>query len=345
MIRRFLGVILALGVLMTLAAPAFAAAETEPAPAPEYRLTSVTYTSAAYMTGEPVQIQFSYDGGGWLPTAIDVGGMYTIEATYDEGERALTIDEDLWKQTFAYDEAGSLLEKHSTMYDDPDTVSSETVTAYTYNENGDELSYTYSRTGPGEDPSSTVIRDIYDDSGMLVGEDWEVSGSYTAHIDHAYNEQGDESAYTAVRTYEDGTEETVAEEYEYTYDDAGNMIDKTTLLEGVPSTRVTYAYDEQGRRISEITGSREVYTFYQPLLAADWECRMTYSFDESGNVIGATPNNCLTVHLGDTAGNLLCEMYLDSPETPVLEYDGNGYLVRASGGAGELLEFAYEPVA
>ncbi len=338
--RRFFGAVLALCVLLTMAAPAFAADE------PEYRLASVTCASAVYVGDLPRQSLLSYDNGGWLPTRIEPDdGLNTIEVTYDEAGRALSVKTDTREQTFTYDEAGNLLEDHDTMYDGG-SIFNESVRTYTYNDNGDELSNSYSDVTPGADPYSYTIQNIYDENGALVGEDWDFPGMYTAHIDHAYNEQGDEIAYDAVQTSADGTESSASYQYEYTYDEAGNMTSKTTTRNGEADGTVTYAYDEQGRQISEVGDTYEAHTFYQPLLEAKWERRTTYSLDENGQVGSERiEDKCFSVLLYDAAGNLICDWCLDAPEVPTPEYDENGYLVRVSCGEGEQLELTYEPVA
>lgn len=344
MSRRFFSITLALCVILTLAAPAFAADEPEPTPAPEYRLASITAASESYFTG---QILFTYDNGGWLPTRIEPDdGLFVKEITYDEAGRVSSVITDSEEEKICtYDEAGNLLEEHTTTYDG-DTVIGEEAYTYTYNENGDELSYSYNDLTPGlDDQYSYTIRYAYDESGALVGEDWDFPGMYTSHITYTNNEHGDEITTQTVQTSEDGTEINVTSQYEYTYDEAGNMTSETSIRDGETIGTTTYAYDEQGRQTSQVSENYETHAFYQPLLGAEWTRTVSYTMDESGQVVPDGANAYFSVRLYDEADNLICDWAVNAPEVPTPKYDENGYLVRVSCGEGELLEFTYEPVA
>ena len=73
--KRIFSMILALVMTMGLGAAAFAATEEpEPTPEPEYRLVSVKVRSSDGQSDR--DFIFSYDNGGWLPSAYEALDPY-----------------------------------------------------------------------------------------------------------------------------------------------------------------------------------------------------------------------------------------------------------------------------
>ena len=296
--NRVFCIVLTLGILLSLAAPAVAAAEQEPTSEPEYRLTSVS-CQRIHAT-EPDTYSFTYDNGGYLPTKIKEASAFNETETvisYDENGRVMSYQRSgQHPHTYLYDKSGKLLEE----------TEMETMVFY----------------------NPELDRDIANDF------------IYT----YTYDEEETCTGYKKTIIDEDGGEESLNYEYEYTYDGAGRIAARSELCAGKLLNTTTYTYDDGGRLLEETreepTGDGNLISYYQyywmPLLEGIWE--------RASNDWGG-----FSLFLRDAAGRPICRLcYSDLYEEfgePTLTYDDNGYLVKMDDGNGCTIALTYEPVA
>ncbi len=334
--KRIFSFSLALCMLLALAAPAFAQQEPEPTPEPEYRLVKAVSTTPDYTE----ETTFSYDNGGYLPTGVTVGGDAET-LTYDEAGRLVSVSSSWFTRTYTYDASGNMLEDHETDYDDPNTVSFDTVNTRTYDDNGNVL--TVDRKYAFYDDLSTYHAEYtYDDDGNLITL-LSTNDNGTSVTEYTYNENGDTASSTLTNTDAAGAETVSTTTYEYVYDDKGNMTSRTTTSDDGTTEETTYSYDEQGRQIGIDSADSAEKIYFQPLLSASWDRSQWFTLNEDGSWGDSHEECVISLALNDNAGTVISSWRLTTAE-PVLEYDANGYLTRVDGGEGGTLEFTYEPV-
>lgn len=227
--KRMTSILMAAALLLSLCAPVLAAEE-----APAYRLTQVTYYSS---DGRSDVYTLVYNGDGVYPDELQ-GPTSTWHYTYDEQGR-LTADTmeteyTTTERTYAYDEAGNMVETTRNTTSD---YSTSEKTTYTYDENGVSTGYTTESLRKTSD--GTEMTETY-------------AGVYS--FDASGRKVSDKETWTS-------NGETTEGEITYEYAEDGTM----TTSDGE-----TYTYDEQGRELTYdydwgwATGSY-VYT-YAPLL-------------------------------------------------------------------------------
>ena len=178
--KRIISLALAMVLTLALAAPAFA--EEESAPAPEYRLASVD--------GET----FTYDQGGWLPTAVYNGsGDAVVTASYDAAGRVVSLERYGGVYTYEYDENGNLLSSssHYTTYsmEDGAEIACDANDVYTYDANGNCIHYELTYVS-GDETTEYTSEYAYDDAGrMLSGKDY-TNGELDSEEQCTYDDAG-----------------------------------------------------------------------------------------------------------------------------------------------------------
>ena len=350
--KRIFCMALALVMALTLAAPVFAE---EADPAPEYRLTSITQSGETYT--------FTYGQGGWLPTEVtsSVSGT-VVTAAYDDAGRVVSLENQIEKVTYEYDDSGNLLMQSShkdSVYDfDGNLTTEDSSSVYTYDENGNCIR-TEASFGFGGELSTTISESTYDDAGDLVREETTYGDGTTHTKEYTRDDAGnllrvetissDGSVSTTEYTrddagvllhsenvYSDGSTSTA----DYTYDEAGNLLrEEHTYDEGDYSGYdiYEYIYDDEGRKVQQDSTSdydaHSVQYVYTPLLTF-------YLTSRQGD-------NNVTYSLCDSEGiEILPEHGSGSPTAePQVTYDDNGYVTQVSFDGTALMVFTYEPVA
>jgi RHS repeat-associated protein len=312
---------------------------------PSGEVTKATYDAAS----SPLTLTEA-DGGTWTFTYNDHEQLTSIEdrtgrvvatLTYDDyGEltRKTTADGDT---TYTYFANGLL--KTST---DP----ADRTTSYTYDSAGRAAtvkgpdgrlwSYTYDgdgRTRTVTDPASQTTTFSYDNSGNLTG--------FTDAAGRGQTYTYDALGHLATAT--DGDRRTTT----YTYDLAGQL---TGVLDRNGDT-TTFGYNSAGQ-VTLVTlpgGARVGYT-YDPIgeliEADDADARLTFSYDDSGNLAsqtsaGTATSDQPTVSLSigrDAAGR---PRTLTAPwGTTSFSYDANGLLASVTDPSGGDFSLGYDPL-
>lgn len=350
--KRILSMALALALALSLCVPALA--EEEPAAdQPEYRLASITGEIGGPRT-------FTYDQGGWRPTAVyDGNGNAVVTASYDAAGRVTSLENDVGVYTYEYDENGNLLSSssHYITYsmEDGTEIACDTNYVYTYDTNGNRIRYELTYV-LGDETTVTEREYTYDDAGLMLSSKSYTNGELASEEQCTYDDAGnlllsettstDGSVRSAEYTYDDAgnllRKETATDgmtEYIDTYDEAGNMLSETTYSDGEVSGETTYTYDSEGRKIQEdytndvAAGSTEYV--YTPLL--------TFELHEY------SAGNDLRYILTDSMNVYVYESALFYSTEPQFAYDENGYVTQIdysdSYSNNFSIDFTYEPVA
>lgn len=300
--KRILSIALAAILLLALWVPAFAAEEEEELPA--YRLTEVKTYSGGVEDGSTVLV---YGDDSAHPSEIHMTGPLTVDAI------------------LGYDEAGRLVSEHR---EDMGFISDA---AYTYNDDGDVLEYTYSSTSADGTVTQSKQTSVYDDQGRCVSAVYETNfADGSQKYEYEYHYDGDvQTGFTSTFTGMDGA--ATVSEVTNTYDDDGNLIESGDSV---------YTYDEQGKRktVSTDLGFMKMFTtyYYAPYL----ECDVTDS-DSDGTV-------SRMFYVNFTYGTNVSESVASisaGEGDPELTFDDNGCLIKADPGNGQYVEFTYEPMA
>lgn len=274
---------------------------------PAFRLAKLTITSDGIVR----EITFSYDDGGWLPTQFQRGDD-TITVEYDDAGRRVVYTEPTYTYQYVYNEAGQLA----------------------------ETTWQFDSSWQGNTAGHIVY--TYDEAGNMIRQE-EDTGDLQTVIDCVYDEHGNAITQT---TSAPGGEPDVST-YSYEYNDQGLMISQTydiTQPWGRFTGTYTYEYDEQGRLTRESYDDGETRFYYMPLLSCEWSRMIWTDFDESGET-GSQENISLNLYLKDAVGQQVTNWDCSMTGEPTLEYDDNGYLVRAFDADGNNIEITYEPVA
>ena len=355
--KRIFTLLLALVMTLALAAPVFAEEE-EAAPAPEYRLVSVSFDGYTEYT-------FAYDQGGWLPTAVEhtSTGEVLVTASYDDAGRVISLEDVLSgaAYTYEYNENGDVLASgthFNEMYSADGTMTTfDTNTTRTYDENGNCIR-TERISGYGGELYTTISEFTYDDAGNVLHEEETYEDGTTAHTtEYTYDDAG--NRLHSETTYRDGSsskteytyddmgnvlhEETMSSDgsvsaYEYTYDEAGNKLSETYYSDGEKSRETTYVYDDAGRVVQEDYTSDDVSRstkyIYTPLL--------TFWLREDSD------DGSVMYDLRDSEGEVIFSVGESYTSEPQFTYDDNGYVTQIDFSWNEYdhsMVFTYEPVA
>ncbi len=327
--------------------------EPAPTPAPECRLTGVSLRYADEMWAQ-YDYAFSYDEGGYLPSAfqrtmLGDDGVYTATITYDDAGRMTAMDDsDGSHSEYAYDEDGHTIHSLYTHTAEDGTVSTDMETELVY-EDGVLVKEVWSTTFYINDqpvPGTCTVVYTYDEAGNLIRSDmdyaYEDGTSSTAVYEYEYDENGKRTGETYTSTDTEGNEHSFETAYALEYDDHGNIVrEERTQTDPYGGSFTTvyeteYTYDDAGNILTEktvITSDDNGYTsfaYHLPLLLVQgWGDTVNISLlDNAGHpIIDANNNGLYTV---------------DDAE---LTYDDNGCLTRIDDGAGNYMEFTYEPAA
>ncbi len=178
-------------------------------------------------------------GGISYLTVVDREGNETTQSTmtaYDDRGNVAQVDisvgfETISRTTYTYDDQDRMLTASTV------TGTGKTIISYTYDEAGnlveqikdDEAAETYTRTVYAYDDRGYVLEEkAYDEEGLLKGS-----------IRYTYED--DDSGRTA--TYFDGAGELTGEVVTTEYDDQGNLILETTLVDGEVAQTIAYTYE------------------------------------------------------------------------------------------------------
>jgi RHS repeat-associated protein len=193
--------------------------------------------------------QRSFDARGRVVSVTDPGGA-TTRYTYDDDGNVLSITDALGNVTRqVWDARNRLIRSIDPL---------GKITTYDYNGGDDLVKLT--------DANGRITRYSYDDIGRLTTEEW-VGGGNT--IEYLYNENGQFTSVTdnfasLSFTYDSrgritsssnaGTPNAPTVELSYAYDDAGNRLSVSELIEGEAGALTSYTYDARNL-ITRITQS------------------------------------------------------------------------------------------
>lgn len=147
--------------------------------------------------------------------------------------------------------------------------------------------------------------EYYDDAGLLVSRERHFEDGSESTDYYVYDELG-----LLKQTY---SYDWLLEEY--TYDERGNLLTKTTYYEDGPVNMIyEYSYDDANCLIFELARSGEDEVYYSYEYAYDESGRLTFKYSNDGTY---------TAYIYDEQGNKLSEVYydIDGVETDRTEYD------------------------
>lgn len=273
---------------------------------------------------------------------------YRYEYTYDESGKMLTLtrlsDGENYPDktnTYVYDESGNLIkfiEGSGMMGENGEEYSC--YVEYKYDGNNNKIyealidyegniaySYTYSYDRNGRLQSTTyyntginnyVKEYLYNDAGIVISE-IEKHDNYTVTTKYVLNDHGDIIKNTRTTETANGKTE-VEQTYEFTYDDAGRVIEKVSHgLEGDVTTE-NFEYNEQGDIVKAESHSSDNHT----------EIRETeYVYDENGKITKETSTRTAysqsEMHTEyDDHGNKIRETVGDRSNNYEYTYDESG---------------------
>lgn len=265
-------------------------------------------------------ILYSYDVHENLLSEIIVGGGTTIY-TYDGNGNVLKIVDGNGATTMTYDELGRVTQKTVPVYG---SIIS------TYDSKSNVASGFYKNTF--KDVKGNVTTKIYNNLDQLVKV---VSGDNTA--EYTYYDDGSQKSvtysngYKEIYSYYDNhllktlqnvkANDSILDEYQYTYDDAGNLITKFEIINGVQKGSTSYTYDTLNRLITVIEPSGK---------------KTTYNYDGAGNRIlekvELGNNICEDAYNYDSQNRLLTiteKMNGTLAEITRYRYDKNGNMLES----------------
>ena len=273
------------------------------------------------------------DGAGRLLSARAPNGQMA-RYEYDALDRPIKAIDPLGGITeFAYDANSNLLSIKDA---------NNNITSYTYDKLNrvtsrvdprlDEETYEYDEVGLRKftDRRGKVTTYTYDDVGRVTFVGFGVTGSpsspgYESTISYVYNSAGELEEVT----------DSVAGTTEFTYDNFGRMLSKTT-----PQGTISYTYDVAGRRTSmTVAGQTAInYTYDNAnrlTQIAQGTRTVSFAYDNAGRMTSVTHSNGISIEYGyDQTANLTSMVY--KKDTTVLgdltyEYDAAGKRTRMGG--------------
>ncbi len=284
---------------------------------------------------------YSYNGLGEVTEENFGNGVHT-DFTYDNSGNLLTATNASGTTTFAYDDAA--YPNLVTSVTDPDGR----FIAYAYdangrldqmNQNGYVVSYAYDTSGrlaTMTDSASNLIATYhYNDANQVIREDMG-NGTYTTYT---YTPTG--QIQSLINSAPDGT---VNSEFNYTYDDLGNVLTMTTL-EGTTTygydadsqltsvvlpngQTITYGYDAMGNRTTVTQNG--VTTAYTTNNLNEYTAvgGATYGYDQDGNLTVTTGLGGTTVYTYNVQNQLIGVQ--TSTDTWTYTYDALGNLIAST---------------
>jgi len=194
--------------------------------------------------------EYDYDYAGNIIKQYDVNGNY-ITTDYDATGRKISVtdaksnaDGGKYKTIYTYDALGRLIKEETPFIDE-----SVAVTKYYYDANGNMTKKIVKNSLPGAEESYTTVENVYNKKNKLI----------------------------QVKSYDGNT---LANQVDYEYDSAGNMITMKTA----GGTQLTkYEYDQYGHltALTDPLGQKETYTY-------DINGNMTSKTDKNGNTTNYT---------------------------------------------------------
>lgn len=274
--------------------------------------------------------------------AWDDGMTPAVAKTYDAAGRLLTLNNDVSDLSYTYDEANQLLSETQNVHGSASPV----TVSYSYTPDGLRQSMTY--------PDGTLASFTY--TGRDQAQSVTAGGSVVAN--YSYDPNGNRLG----KTMGNGTSAS------YAYDDANHLLSVTHSNAGVPFAWFQYGYNAVGNRKyvrrENSRGDTYSYDATDQLTVVQYEAAnpdgvpsspsriVDYAYDAVGNRTSVTDNGAST---GYTSNNLNQYTAIGS-STPahdangnfaqdgpaVYYYDAQNRLVRADGGTGTSVGFAYD---
>jgi RHS repeat-associated protein len=236
---------------------------------------------------------YNYDGLNRITNEVYDDTQYNVYYEYDNGQNALTrltkIQDKSGSTEYKYNNLGLITEEKKTL--DGQTY----VTAYTYDNTGllqnisypqvqgqnTDVSYTYDelyRIQAIKLNGSTLITNTYDNTGRLT------SKSYGNGIKETYIYDAKDRLTEHEAKKSDNTQIFL---YKYTYDPAGNMVQRDITDDNALRRRDSYEYDyiNQLTRMN-VPGDRDIkYTYDELHNRTNMQHgfgHITYNYDEEG---------------------------------------------------------------
>ena len=258
--------------------------------------------------GDGEDIEYSYNALGQLKAIKDSLGLTKIDRDILGRERSIT-DHKGRSISYKYDDAGN---RTGIRYANGKNV------RYIYDDRG--LLTGIETVAPKMEPASvkatTTVSFSYDSYGRIVSK--AVGPAETAYT-------YDKSGYLAsLINKKNGT---VLDSYEYSYDQAGNLVASSQKREGMPEATGSYeyGYDEIGR-LNRVT--------------KDGSPLRSYTYDAFGNRTILDEAGAKTEYLYNKANQL---MRADTPQgTTIFEYDKRGNAIhKSTEGASKTVSVSY----
>ena len=237
-------------------------------------------------------VTFAYNGS--VPTSVTFGGTLsqTLSTTYNDDD--LSVNSATYAgvtKNFTYDDDGLLL----------------TAGTFTINRGDDPLTTgvrEYNTTGRVDyvTDGTFTVTPTYTNFAEVNALDYEISSTSKADWLLTLNDFGEITA-------KDDTVNGTTREYDYTYDDLGQLL--TVKLGG--TTVEAYTYDENGnRKTSTVSGVARTYTYDDDDRLLGWDgpdagtaYDVSYAYDNSGFLTTRTEGSDVTTYDYSSSGELL----------------------------------------
>ena len=238
-------------------------------------------------------VDYTYNSEGYLVLKKESNGN-TTSYTYDaKGNKLTEVYEHgdvVSDYTYTYDDKGNVIKevwKTNEEFESPSSITSITQT-YSYDDKGNRLSYTY-EDDIGNTSTSTTT---YDDHNNPITRSYTDGGVATQNLtyEYVYDDRGNILTLTTIVDRFDGNIYESEVSYTYTYDENGNILNKETHKGNGEVVYSTYTYDETGNLLS--VNEHGVY----PNHNNDWRSYKAYNYDEYGNLINEKDSFGSVIH-------------------------------------------------
>ncbi len=267
--------------------------------------------------------QFGYDANGNLTSKTDALGR-TTSYTYNSLGQKVTMIEPIPSgstaaaatTTYTYDPFGNLTQTAAPL---------GRVTSSTYDANNNKLSDT--------DARGNTTNYKYDALNRLIETDYSDGTKSTKTYDFRNN--------VIDATDQDG------HDTHYVYDLASRQTSVTQAYGTSNATTTSYAYDNAGRKTSEIDALGHVtnYTYDAAgnlLSTSGVQGNFSYAYDNARNQIAMTDGNGNTTQYAYDARKRLTVTTYSDTTTKTNAYDGPGNLVSVTDQAGNQVQYTYD---